>query len=390
MAIKISRLGQAKAGRVEKLATTPLIQGTVTTPVFSNFAATAARNGEGNLHVAVWHVAKDGIPTLRSERVEGAISEVAVTSNVNRVVAAMRDGAGKLRLIAYKVSNDGAKLTRLGTATGRKIESVQVSLSAALGNAQFVTASRLPSGAVEVSFWSLGENGEFASPVDIQLGKATNLGIACGLLGALLAGRTESGLLRIRALRGIGFAAGSATGPKIFQVSVSSDAERWYVGTINEPRASVRTGLGGLSGRLILDTGTMQISRWDFEGDAAQSDLVRVAHGELEGIGAIAFEIKVLAYAPIVITVLSGVDTFEKLLEKDRGKPKMRVVVWDSRGDQLVKATHAVSGGKHTQLAIARLADTPPISTNSGRFLTAARDNAGRLKLAVWKVIDTD
>jgi hypothetical protein len=131
----------------------------------------------------------------------------------------------------------------------------------------------------------------------------------------------------------------------------------------------------------------MQISRWDFESSAVQSDLVRVTHGELDGIGAIAFEIKVLALSPRVITVLSGVDTFEKLLEKDRGKPKMRVVVWDSRGDQLVKATHAVSGGKHTQLAIARLADTPP---SGGRFLTAARDNAGKLKLAVWKVINTD
>jgi hypothetical protein len=390
VAIKISRVGQAKAGRVEKLAATGLIQGTVTKPVFSNFAVTAARNGEGNLHVAIWHVAKDDIPTLTSERIEGAISEVAVTSNVNRVVAAMRDGAGKLRLIAYKVSNDGAKLTRLGTATGGKIESVQVSLSDTSGRAQFVTASRLPSGAVQVSFWDLGEDGEFASPVDIQLGKATNLVIAEGRLGALLAGRTETGLLRMRALRGIGPPAGSATGPKIFQVSVSGDVDRWFVGTINEPRAAVRTGLGGLSGRLILDTGTMQISRWDFESSSVQSDLVRVTHGELEGIGAIAFEIKVLAYGPIVITVLSGMDTFEKLLEKDRGKPKMRVVVWDSRGDQLVKATHAVSDGKHTQLAIARLALTPPISTNSARFLTAARDDVGRLKLAVWKVSDTD
>jgi hypothetical protein len=302
----------------------------------------------------------------------------------------MRDGAGKLRLIAYKVSHDGGELTRLGTATGGKIESVQDSQLSGLGNDPYVTASRLPSGSVEVSFWSLGEDGEFASPVDIQLGKATNLDIAWAGLGSLVAGRTESGFLRMRALRGIGTLGGSATGPKIFQVSVSGDAERWYVGTINEPRAAVRTGLGGLSGRLILDTGTMQISRWEFERNSLQSDLVRVAQGELEGIGAIAFEIKVLAYATTVITVLSGVDTFEKLLEKDQGKPKMRVVVWDSRGDQLVKATHAVSGGKHTQLAIARLADTPPVSTNSGRFLTAARDNVGKLKLAVWKVSDTD
>jgi hypothetical protein len=301
----------------------------------------------------------------------------------------MRDGAGKLRLIAYKVSNDGTKLTRLGTATGGKIESVKLSPSSNLSDAQFLTASRLPSGVVEVNLWVLGENGEFAAPVDIQLGKATNLDIGGGFLGALLAGRTESGLLRMRALRGGDTADGSATGPKIFQVSVSSEDERWFVGTINEPRASVRTGLGGLSGRLILDTGTMQISRWDFESNHPESDLVRVAHGELEGIGAIAFEIKVLVLSPFVITVLSGVDTFEKLLEKDRGKPKMRVVVWDARGDQLVKATHAVSGGKHTQLAIARLQDTPPIGTG-GRFLTAARDNVGKLKLEVWKVIETE
>jgi hypothetical protein len=89
-----------------------------------------------------------------------------------------------------------------------------------------------------------------------------------------------------------------------------------------------------------------------------------------------------------VVTVLSGVDTFEKLLPKDQGKPKMRVVIWDSRNDQLVKATHGVSGGKHTQISLARLADTLPVTTRSARFLTAARDGKGKLKLAVWKVTE--
>jgi hypothetical protein len=389
--MKVTRIGQAIAGRVEKLAATYVlrVQPDSGQPVYSNLAVTAARNGEGNLHLAVWGVANDGTPTMKSERIEGAISEVSVTSVAdNRVVAAMRDDTGKLRLIAYQISNNGAKLTRLGTAVGGKIETVKVSQFVKTGESSVITVSRLPSAEVGISFWRLGDDGEFETPVNMKRGKATNLDVGAGSQGSLVGVRTEGGLLRLRAIRGVGFAGGGATGPKIFQVSIDSDLVSWYVGTINEPNATVRTGPGGASGRLILDTGTMQISRWDFERDDLRSNLVRVAHGELDGIGAIAWEIKVLAYGTIVVTVLSGVDTFEKLLPKDQGKPKMRVVIWNSRNGQLVKATHGVSGGKHTQISLARLADTPPVTTSSARFLIAARDEKGKLKLAVWKVTE--
>ena len=193
----------------------------------------------------------------------------------------------------------------------------------------------------------------------------------------------------MRAFNGVQSPDGSGTGGKIFNLSIADGfGGDYFVGTIDEPNADVRTGLGGLSGRLILDTGTMRLAKWTFVDGNPLKDLELVSEGALNGMAAIAWEIKVLSIHPTVITALAGADTFEKALEKDRGKPKLRMIVWKEVNGKLEKAAQANVGGKHREISLARMSiGTAPSTTNSGRFLSASRVG-GDLKVSVWRISD--
>ena len=383
---KLTQVGTATHGEVTRLAATKINKGGVGTGP-SQLAVTAACNGEGKLEVLVWSVANNGTPSVASSRTEGVASEVGVAAIGNlRFVVAVRDAAGELRLILYSLAENGKTISRLDTGIGSKVRDLAITT---LGDDKVTVASLLVDRRVEVSTWGISGN-TIGSPIvpPVGSGKSTVLDVK-GSNGAFcLASRTESATLRLRAYKGPDAPAGDGTGGKVRALSIISggSAGPYYVGTITQDNASVRTGLHGSAGRLILDTGLLKVAQWEFKDGTFLSPLVQVASGTLDGMAGIAWELKLLnlGVSSVFISAAKGADTYETLLEKNRGKPKMRVMAWERQGDSIERIAQGNAMGKHSLIALAELAK--PDAT--GRVMTAARDGRGKLKVAVWDLTE--
>jgi hypothetical protein len=77
-----------------------------------------------------------------------------------------------------------------------------------------------------------------------------------------------------------------------------------------------------------------------------------------------------------------GFDNFCRLLERDRGKPRLTLFVWDtgSRSDEFIRVAEAHLGGDYTHIAMTEIAP----SGNQRRFVVALRGVRGELKVTVW------
>ena len=134
------------------------------TSVGNSRVLTAVRDEDGNLRLIVWNVADDG----RIRRIggptpgfgtatAGSISRVAVTAvEPARVVTAVRDGDRNLRLIVWGLSEEGF-LTRLGTGTAGVIDHVAI---VTVRGDRVVTAMRNGEGDLQVIAWDISPIGD--------------------------------------------------------------------------------------------------------------------------------------------------------------------------------------------------------------------------------------
>jgi hypothetical protein len=137
---------------------------------------TAMRDDERNLRLVVWNVAADGGITRVGgptpgfgTATAGEVSEIAITAlSDTRVVTAMRDADGDLRLIAWDVNANGF-ITRLGFATAGNIGLVSI---APLRDNRVATAIINDEGNLQVIAWSVSDLG------DIDRGKSKTIGTA--------------------------------------------------------------------------------------------------------------------------------------------------------------------------------------------------------------------
>lgn len=386
--MKVSPSGQANGDPVNRLAACGV---TRDNGLPSKLAVTASRNGDGNLAVVVWAVSNGGTPSVAASRIEGSVSEVGVHDvGEFRFVVAMRDNEGRLRLIAYTVSENGKTLTRRGTMVGEPVRDFAITSSS---DTSVTVARRQNDRRVVVSTWKLDANGMFGTESSVPLGdgKVTALDVTGANQEFCFTAATDTGTHRLRAFKGPDTLGGAATGSKVRSVAigVTSAPEGYWTACIEKDNASVRTGLNGITGRLILDTGMFDVTLWEFESGTLMSPLVRIATCRLEGMAGIAWELRVLISNENLCYVLArGADTYEAVLPRNQGKPKMRLFAFERQGDKIVRVGQGNATGRHSLIALAPLQFTGPSTTHSMRLFTAARDGNGKLKVTVWDVTD--
>lgn len=385
---QLGKTGQATGGEIDRLSITSVIP--ASGAGLAGFAITAARNGDGLLEILVWAVNDDGKPVAVASRVDGAISEVACHAvGPLRVVVAARDATGKLRLIAYTVSANGKALTRHGTKTAGAVRGFAMT---SIASDSVTVAMHLEDRRVVIGTWSLSGDHGFGSVKSVAVGSGKVKGIdVAGVLGEFcLIACTDTGTLRLRAFKSPTALGGDATGGKVRSVAITGvdSFDGYWTAAISKEPAAVRTGLGG-TGRLILDTGRFELSHWEFDNGTLQSPLTRSASTTIKGMAGIAWDLHVLeAPMRVVYLLAQGADTYEKLLAKNRGKPKLRLFAFEQKSDKIERLAQGNMGGEHALVCMARIATLPPHTTKADRLLLAARDGHGKLKLIAWRATD--
>ena len=385
--VQIKQVGKAQGHAIDRLGLTQVNSGGG--QGWSRLLVVASRSTSGQLVVQAWSVADNGTPTLTAGRVEGLVSEVAVHAvGKQRVVVAVRDDEGRLRLIAYSVSASGKTLKRLGTRVAGDVRRFAVTSSS---DSSVTVARHHADQQASISSWTLDDSGEFGDEVTAPLGdgKVSAIDIAAGLHEFAFTAVTMTGTHRLRAFKGPSAAGGAGTGGKVRSVAIdtASAPDGYWTACIDKDSAAVRTGLNGLGGRLILDTGPFDVVHWEFENLSLQSPLRRGASGRVEGMAGIAWELDVwVSLSGLCFVVTRGADTYEKLLPKERGKPKLRLMAFECDAHSVRRVGQGNAAGTHTLPALAPLLFPGASSTVSLRLCTAARDGKGKLKLLIWDV----
>lgn len=183
----LSRLDTAVAGKVGQ---------TELHFVRSRRVVSAVQDAEGNLKLIVWGMGTNGAFTRRGDAVAGSASEIALAEpRPDLLVTACRDGDGNLRLISWLVTANG-ELDRCFTATAGAVSRVAM---ASDRQGSVVTAVRDSEGDLKLIAWSVSSTGQFTRRGDASAGAVSRISIvrcqACS--GVLTAVRTGSGDLKL-------------------------------------------------------------------------------------------------------------------------------------------------------------------------------------------------
>lgn len=153
-----SRGGQATGEAVTELAMTsaPAVRGVVT----------SARASTGRLRLDTWRVSTDGRTiSHRGEGHAGAVDAVDVTTRGDEgqfAVTAVRDQAGDLRVIAWEVTDDGTRIERRGTGTAGTVAEARIA-PVVRGGLSTVVACRDGAGRLRLLDWQLSQDGRTVS-----------------------------------------------------------------------------------------------------------------------------------------------------------------------------------------------------------------------------------
>jgi hypothetical protein len=141
---------------------------------------TALRNGSGNLELISWRLEANGNLTRLGDSGShaGGVNSVAVTSlGGNLIITAVQTkhsivhAHGTLKLIAWQISQDGAKITRIGDENhlvGEAGEVSEVAMTNISGFSGVLTAVRNGSGNLEVIAWGANAETGFTRLADNQ------------------------------------------------------------------------------------------------------------------------------------------------------------------------------------------------------------------------------
>ena len=336
----------ASAGAVSKVAISSL-QG--------DRVVTAVQDGAGNLKVIVWNVDAKSNIVRRGDASAGAISELAIAAlGTNRAVTAVRDGVGNLKVIAWDVDTNG-NVSLKGDASAGAISKVAV---AALGTNRVVTAVRDGGGNLKVIVWDVDTNGNISRKGDASGGAISEISITLLTPGTsqssnrvVTAASDGSGKLKVIAWDIDG------TGKVVRKADAPAGAISRVAGTTYGPTSwhtFVRDGNGELK---VIGWSIGQDGRISRRGDASAGAITEVA-----AAGSVS---------------------------ADRGgNGNLELIWWDTVYDNPQIRGSAYEG------AISQVAVTGglsvidiDVSTKAARVVTAARDGSGDLKLTSWHLL---
>jgi hypothetical protein len=165
MAQQLVRHGSISAGPASKIAIVDVNKGLV---------LTAVCDSKGNLKLIAWQVSDDpnemvpgGKHIIRKgEASAGAISEVSLCNMGNNlVVTAVRDGSGLLKIIAWKISEDGLQIERRADISHDELKITKVNVKKMhdhlMTNHLAITAFRNGAGNLQLIAWEVSMDGNF-------------------------------------------------------------------------------------------------------------------------------------------------------------------------------------------------------------------------------------
>jgi hypothetical protein len=299
--------------------------------------ATAVRKANGNLEVTVFDVSNSGALTPRGSGGGGQIDVMAIQSlAADTVVTSVRGGADKLKVIRWKIGSDGS-IGRDGEE-----DSIEVGVIDCAGSQSFVTAVSDRDGNLRLLHWLQGR---------------------------------ASGIFR----------GGSGGGGEIAAVRIAGDGGatgRWFTASTDPGPTAVRTGVFG-GGRLLIGAGVLKVIEWRLvEPVSDRSDLQRRGEAQVAGSDGISFDLALTRADPgsFFVTAAASVGSYRRALPRDRGKPLLKLTVWELN-DSITPLTSATLGGEYDSLSIATIRNP---QGNDHRFVTAVRGTGDQLKLNVW------
>lgn len=380
-AASLARRGEERTGPITQVALTNL---TVSGP---SRVVAAVRQGDGRLKLIVYDVTDGGSFDRRGDHLGQPIREVAITAlSTSRVAVALRKSDGTLGVQVFDVSGGGG-LTPRGSADGGTAHEVAL---LTLGSDSFATAVRGNGNRLKVIRWKVGSgvgrDGE-ADSIEIE----GELSMA-GTPSFVTAVENDDGNLRLLHWWQGGSAGldrgGVGTGGPISLVGIVGEGGfggGWVTATTGPGPTAVRTGRFG-GGRRLIGAGTLKLIAWELEETSIPSDLGRRGEVEVIGTGGITFDLAMAEAEPgnLVVTATSGVGTFRRLLERDQGKPHLKLTVWKPLSSSIEKRTEATMGGDYRSLALAAVRNP---QGNLHRFVTAVRGEGDVLKLNVWDFV---
>jgi M6 family metalloprotease-like protein len=240
----VSHKGDASAGAISKVAIAALGTSRV---------VTAVRDGGGNLRVIVWDVDANGNISRKGDASAGAISEVSITSLtsfasqsrvINRVVTAVREGNGNLKVIAWDINGIG-KVVRKAEASAGAISKVAATT---YGPTSWHTFVRDGNGMLKVIGWSIGQDGKISRRGDASSDPITEVA-ATGQVSADRGGDGNLELIWWNTAYDAPQKIGSAYASPISQVAVATLSAIDIDGSTKAARVvtAVRDGAGNLN-----------------------------------------------------------------------------------------------------------------------------------------------
>lgn len=403
-AASLRKLDEVARGDVARIAITGLRYGS------SDMFVTALRDSEDRLRLMVWRVDGAGRAELRGNvATDGTIREVSVASiGERRFVTVLGDSEGRLRLIGWAASPDGRAIERLDTAA----TDIAVSAVAAAAKPHTVTpdgavadrpavfvAARRQDGTLLIQYWDLRPDGTLRKESERRFGPVGVIAAADGFQN-MLAMRDGDGELRLTAFQGAAgpFRFPTAQGGAIRDVRVALPGTLFFgfeafTFSIGHETFGVHTGppIGGSCsgpGRLILDDGLGKLIGWKQEGLNPNLPIGRTRELQLAGLDGVtrAADLAADDGEGLLLTAQLGYETFCRVLERDQGKPRMLVTLYDlrAREDAFVKLAGATLGGDYSHIDAAKIGRGAGVS-GTARFVIALRGVRGELKVTVWE-----
>lgn len=337
--VTVDHRHNASAGAIGALALTRIAPDRV---------ITAVRDGSGNLKVIAWQVGSDGSLTRRGDASAGAVSDIAVTDwpEGPGVVTAVRTASGTLKVIAWTVQADGA-VHRRGDADAGAVK--ELSISSPSGFNGVVTPVVNGSGELEVIAWSLTSSGNLQRLATGAAGKCSHIAVtalskAAGSARVAVGLRTDSGNLKVIVWK-VGATVGrlsEATAGAVTEVAITARST---------PNADVITATRGADGEL-------DVIGWSVADDGTLTRGAKATGGAATGLSVVTWKPDIHTYA------VAGLRA---------GDGDLKVIVWRNGADL----------ARHGEATGVALSDVKITGWDAG-VLTAGRDSAGNLRLDTW------
>jgi hypothetical protein len=171
----VTRKGDASAGAIDLVAATSISLGSAA-DVITNRLVTAVKDSRGNLKVIMWDVDSSGNVARKGSASAGTVGLISVADmGLGRFATAVQDSSGNLKVIVWDVDNDG-NVSRKGDASAGTISLVSIVTveprytSDALGS-RLATAVRDSRGDLKVIIWNVTGDGDVTRLGDASAGE---------------------------------------------------------------------------------------------------------------------------------------------------------------------------------------------------------------------------